>query len=357
MAKETGKSLKKASQSVTMLVIDGSFGEGGGQILRSSLALSMVTGQPVRVKKIRTGRKKPGLMRQHLTAATAAAQVCNAEVDGAEIGSTELTFKPDSVNGGKYHFNIGTAGSTTLVLQTVLLPLLLSDRASRITLEGGTHNPLAPPFDFLEKAYLPLVNRMGPTVHAKLERPGFFPAGGGRITVETEPVAQLRGFDLPDRGKLLSRRARAMVANLPRHIAERELRVVQRKLNLEEKLLEVQETRGSLGPGNIVTIEVSHEHVTEVFTGFGEVRRPAEAVANHAVQQCRRYLKAAAPVGEYLTDQLMLPMAVAGKGSFLSTGLSRHSETHLELIQRFLDVSISTEKRAGGEVLISFGPR
>ncbi|HKQ50436.1 MAG TPA: RNA 3'-terminal phosphate cyclase [Phycisphaerae bacterium] len=339
-----------------MLTIDGSYGEGGGQILRSSLALSMVTGTPFRIEKIRANREKPGLMRQHLTAVNAATKVCDAQVDGAAIGSQALSFTPGKVRGGDFAFSIGTAGSTTLVLQTVLLPLLLADEPSRLTLEGGTHNPFAPPFDFLAKAYLPLVNRMGPTVRASLERPGFYPAGGGRITIEIAPAKRLNGFDLLERGELRDRKARAIVSNLPRHIAERETKVFAKRLNWPTDQIEAVEVAGSPGPGNIVTIELAFEHVGEVFTGFGEVGRPAEAVAMLAVQQYQRYIKSSAPAGEYLTDQLMLPFAIAGNGSFRSIGLSRHSQTHLELIQSFLGPnSVKTEK-SDDSTHLRFGP-
>jgi RNA 3'-terminal phosphate cyclase (ATP) len=338
-----------------MLTIDGSFGEGGGQILRSSLALSILTGRPFRIEKIRAGRGKPGLMRQHLTAVRAAAEVCSAEVAGDEIGSLCVNFTPGKVRGGEYAFSIGTAGSTTLVLQTVLLPLTLASEPSRITLEGGTHNPFAPPFDFLAKAYLPLIKRMGPTVSIQLDRPGFYPAGGGRIIVDIEPARKLEPVELMERGKLVSRRACAQLASLPHHIAERELRVIQRKLNWPGSCLEIREITNSHGPGNIVTIEVEYEHVTEVFTGFGEIGRPAEDVATHAVQQYQRYIKTAAPVGEYLTDQLILPLALAGGGAFVSCGLSRHSETHLELVRQFLDVTLTTQKQPDGSIPLHFG--
>lgn len=338
-----------------MIEIDGSFGEGGGQILRSSLALSMVTSTPVRIRNIRAGRSKPGLMRQHLTAVQAAAHICGARVSGDAIGSKDVIFEPGEVNGGDYEFRIGTAGSTTLVLQTILLPLLLADRPSRITLDGGTHNPFAPPFDFLAQAYLPLVNRMGPTVRASLERPGFFPAGGGRIVVDIEPAKGLVGFDLTERGELVRRRARAFVANLAPSIGERELAVVAKRLQWTPDELSVEIVEKSHGPGNILTLALEYEHVTEVFTGFGEVKRSAEAVATHAVQACERYVKRSAPVGEYLTDQLMLPMAVAGAGSFASTGLSRHAETHIELIRRFLEVQIDVRRIETKDSLITFG--
>lgn len=338
-----------------MLVIDGSQGEGGGQVLRTSLALSMVTGVPIRIVRIRAGRKEPGLKRQHLTAVRAATAVCGASVQGDSLRSTELTFRPGTVSGGQYSFAIGTAGSTTLVLQTVLLPLLLADEPTQIALEGGTHNPLAPPFPFLTDAYLPLINRMGPHVSARLERPGFFPAGGGRVVVEVEPCKQLRGFELLERGKAVRRSATAMVARLPRHIGERELKVVQRKLGWLPGEMHLEEVTDSRGPGNMVTALVQSEHVCEVFTAFGEVKRPAEAVANDVVRQCRAYLASAAPVGEHLCDQLMLPMAVAGSGTYHATSLSGHAETQIEVIKQFLECDVQAEPRDAGEVVVRVG--
>src|SRR5690242_7527890 len=194
-----------------MIIIDGSFGEGGGQILRTSLTLSLVTGKPLRIERIRAGRKSPGLLRQHLAAVNAAARVGYAEVEGASLGARELTFRPQTVAAGHYQFAVGTAGSATLVLQTVLPALLTADAPSTLVLEGGTHNPYAPPFDFLEKTFLPLLNRMGPRVEARLERHGFYPAGGGRFIVEITPAQQLGRFELDDRGAITGRRARALI--------------------------------------------------------------------------------------------------------------------------------------------------
>lgn len=340
-----------------MLTIDGSFGEGGGQILRSSLALSMVTGTPFRIEKIRAGRQKPGLMRQHLTAVQAATQICNATAEGATIGSTQVAFTPGKVRGGEYIFSIGTAGSTTLVLQTILLPLLLAAEESHVVLEGGTHNPFAPPFDFLAKAYLPQINRMGPTVRATLERPGFFPAGGGRIVIDIEPTQLLNGVHVLERGEIRRRCARAASSNLPRHVAEREQKVFARRLGWPPEELEILAVDGSPGPGNIVTIELEYERVGEVFTGFGEPARPAEAVAMHAVQQYQKYIKNSAPVGEYLTDQLMLPLAIAGAGSFRTVGLSRHAQTHLELIREFLGPNAAQAEKVNDGVILKFGSK
>lgn len=341
--------------SSEVLTIDGSFGEGGGQILRSSLALAMVTGRAFRIEKIRSGRSKPGLMRQHLTAVQAATQIARAEVSGGDIGSTCVEFRPGAIRPGEYSFAVGTAGSTTLVLQTILPALLTASRPSRLTFEGGTHNPFAPPFDFLAKAFIPLVNRMGPTVSAMLERPGFYPAGGGKFSVTIEPAEKLAGFELMKRGEILRRQARVLEADLPSHVAERERCLLKNKTGWDDTCFAVERVQGSRGPGNVVMIEVEAEHVTEVFTGFGEVGRPAEAVATHAVQAYQRWLGADVPVGAYLADQLLLPLAIAGNGGYLTLPLSRHSTTHIELVRRFLNVQVSVERLDGNRCMVRIG--
>jgi RNA 3'-terminal phosphate cyclase (ATP) len=258
-----------------MIAIDGSLGEGGGQILRTSLALSLVTGKAFRMERIRAGRDKPGLQRQHLTAVRAAAEVGHAEVEGAELGSGELNFAPRGVAPGDYRFDVGTAGSVTLVLQTVLPALLVASAPSQLRLEGGTHNIFAPPFDFLAKAFLPLVGRMGPRVEAVLEQHGFYPRGGGAVSVAIHPQPKLRPIKLLERGRVIRRLARAIVSRLPRHIAEREVETARRGLSWPADAVAVEEVE-SPGPGNVLLVEVDSEHVTEVFSGFGRLGVPAE---------------------------------------------------------------------------------
>src|SRR5580692_4256546 len=243
-----------------MILIDGSIGEGGGQILRTALGLSMVTGQPFRIEKIRAGRDKPGLLRQHLTAVNAAAAICGASVEGAAISSRELSFTPGKVKAGEYTFSIGSAGSTTLVLPA----LLTADGPSSLTLEGGTHNPHAPPIDFLEKAFLPLINRMGPTVNVTLERAGFYPAGGGRFIVNVQPAAKLLPLHLPERGEIKRRLAQAVVAALPGEIAKRELHKVEKMLGWSGEQLQIRQLPNEWGPGNLLTLEIESQHVTEI---------------------------------------------------------------------------------------------
>lgn len=333
------------SPAEIMLTIDGSQGEGGGQILRTSLALSLMTGKPFRILKIRAGRKKPGLMRQHLTAVNAAAEVGRAEVTGTRIGSQEVLFTPKHPTPGEYHFAVGTAGSATLVLQTILPALVTARGPSLLTLSGGTHNPFAPPFDFLVKSFLPLMNRMGPKVHARLERAGFFPAGGGRIEVTIEPAERLTGFELRRRGEMTSRSAKVLLSRLPRHIAQRELKVIEEKLGWPMESMSIEEITTSPGPGNVVLIELGSSEVTEVFTSFGQRGVSAEAVAEQAVRQARRYIDADVPVGEHLADQLLLPLALAGSGVFRTMTPSRHTQTSIEVIHRFLDdVTVCTTR-------------
>ena len=334
-----------------MIEIDGSFGEGGGQIVRSSLALSLVTGRAFTIVNMRAGRNKPGLMRQHLTAVRAAAEVGRASVEGDAIGSRRLVFTPGNVTPGDYHFSIGTAGSTTLVLQTVLPALIVARGESTLTLEGGTHNIFAPPFDFLAKTYLPQVARMGPTIDAVLHQPGFYPAGGGRFTVNVKPAESLGPLELTERGEITHRRVRGIVANLPEHIARRECDTIARKMNWDESCFSIENVNGSRGPGNVVLIELESPNVTEVITGFGKAGVKAEGVATQALQEARHYIKAGVPVGQHLADQIMLPMAIGawqgtGGGSFRTLGLTMHSKTHLEIIKMFMNVETKVTEHA-----------
>ncbi len=338
-----------------MIMIDGSEGEGGGQILRTSLALSLVTGQPFRLERIRAGRQKPGLLRQHLTAVEAAKTVGCAEAIGATLGSQTLEFRPGRVTPGNYRFAVGTAGSATLVLQTVLPALLTASGISSLALEGGTHNPFAPPFDFLDRSFLPLIGRMGPNVDLGLRRAGFFPAGGGRFEARIEPVDRLSRLDLVERGAIRRRRARAWVSKLPVSVGERELAVVRQELGLAPEDCRVETVSNPAGPGNALVLELEAEHVTGVFTGFGERGRAAEEVARQAVAAARSWLEAEIPVSDYLADQLLLPMALAGGGSFRTVEPSLHAKTNVAIIQRFLEVAIRFEPEDDGRWRVMVG--
>lgn len=326
---------------MALLRIDGSVGEGGGQILRTSLSLSLVTGKPFRIDAIRAGREKPGLLRQHLTAVQAAAEVGGANVEGAALGSQSITFTPGAVRGGEYRFAVGTAGSATLVFQTVLPALMLAQTASRVTIEGGTHNHAAPPYHFLERAFLPLIERMGPRIQMRFERYGFYPAGGGRFSADIEPVQTLSPLDIGERGDIHSRKVHAILANLQKHIGQREVQTAAGLLSWGEDSHFIEMTRNSSGPGNALMIEVQSRQATEVFTEFGKPGVSAETVARNAVGQAREYLASNAAAGEHLTDQLLLPLALAGGGSFTALKLNSHARTNMDVIEAFLPVKFA----------------
>ncbi len=338
-----------------MIIIDGSEGEGGGQVLRNACALALVTDQPFRITNIRGKREKPGLMRQHLTAIEAACQISGSDCEGLSIGSTEITLRPGKTVAGEYHFAIGTAGSTSLVLQTILMPLILADGPSRLVLEGGTHNMAAPPFEFLERCFLPIINRIGPKVSARLIRHGFYPRGGGRVEVEIEP-APLRRIDCIERGALLSRTATAYVAGLSGEIAEREIKEAKKRLpDWPEDAFAIRTLPENLGPGNIILVEAAFEHVTEISSGFGKLGMSSEAIAKDAARRLAGFLGTEAFAGPYLADQFLLPFALAGGGAFTTVKPSQHSRTAADIIARFTGRETQFEERAGEPWLVSLG--
>ena len=338
------------------VAIDGSRGEGGGQILRTSLALSIVTRRPLHMTRIRAGRAKPGLRRQHLACVEAAARLCGAQVRGATLGSQELHFTPGDTFAEAIEIDIGSAGSTTLVVQTVLVPALVANTPLRLVVHGGTHNPMAPPFDFLDRVFLPHLRAMGGDVTLTLERHGFFSAEPsqrlGQLTLVTAP-STLRGITLVDAGEVTERRATSVLARLPSHIAERELAVARERLGFAPRECEVRELRSSLGvTGNVLLIEVARGSARELVTGFGEKGLRAELVAERACDEVAAFLAAGVPVGEHLADQLLLPMAVAGAGRFRCAPLSLHATTNIETIARFLDVKFRDEPADDRSVLV-----
>jgi RNA 3'-terminal phosphate cyclase (ATP) len=328
-----------------ILQLDGSQGEGGGQILRSALALSVLLRRPMRLSRIRAGRSKPGLMRQHLACVLAAKQLSAADVQGAELGSTELTFKPHTLMGGTHMFRIGGAGSTMLVLQTVLPMLLRAPDAARIGVDGGTHNPLAPSADFLQQCFLPQLVRMGARVQLEVQQPGFHPAGGGKVLMQVQPSV-LQPLSLTARGESMGVRASAMIAGLPTHIAERELNAVANAFHLrhaeQRQLLELS---GRSGCANVLSVSAHFAHVSECVTVHGERGLRAESVAAKAVKELKRYLAHTAAVGEHLADQLLLPCWLAGSGEFTTGEPSPHLLTNAKVLEAFGAAKVHISKR------------
>jgi RNA 3'-terminal phosphate cyclase (ATP) len=331
-----------------MIEIDGSEGEGGGQILRSALSLAICTEQPFRIDNIRANRDKPGLMRQHLTAVKAAAEISNADVIGAEIGSKRLEFRPRKVKAGDYSFAIGTAGSCTLVLQTVLPPLLMAKATSSVRISGGTHNRACPPVDFLARSFLPLLARMGAKVDMELLAYGFYPRGGGEIRATIHPCDQWQPISLLDRGKRLDHFAEAYIVGIPLHVAERELAVIGEKLNWDADRLKLRGLPSEYGPGNAVTISIVCKNITEVFTSVGEKGLSAESVAKRAANEACDYLSSDVVVGEHLADQLLIPMAFGGVESFSTYSPTMHFASNAKVIEMFTGKRFTVDEVQGG---------
>lgn len=326
-----------------MLDLDGA--QGGGQLLRSALSLSLCTGIGFTLGDIRAKRSKPGLMRQHLTAVNAAAQVGSAHVHGAELGATALRFEPGAIRAGDYSFATGSAGSCTLVLQTVLPALWNAEAPSRIRLQGGTHNPLAPSADFLADSFLPRLCDLGVEVDLEVESPGFYPAGGGALQATVKPAGELRACTFESRGELERMDGTALLSALSAEIGLRELAVLQARFGLGEDARHLRQVRPARGPGNALMLRVRHAAHTTTFTGFGERGTTAEAVASRVADEAEAYLRSGACIDEHLADQLLLPMALAGRGSFTTTAPSDHLRSNAALIEKFLPVEIAWEQQ------------
>jgi len=415
----------------TAVEIDGARGEGGGQILRTSLALALITGRPLRMRQIRAGRAKPGLRRQHLACVEAAARLGHAEVRGATLGSQDLELVPGAITGGDLLIDIGTAGSTTLVIQTILVPAIAAGLPLRAVIRGGTHNPLAPPFEFLERVYLPHLRAMGADVTVTLDRHGFASSGAvatqggpsgdrkawhrpraergqepsgtggqrtteprhrargddhgpleppppvsrddarggaadrdavrdprrggdhGQLTLTVGACAALRPLEVIEAGPVTARRATAMLARLPTHVADRELAVVRDRLGFAATECEIRDVRDG-GPANVLLLEIERGPHRELVSAFGDKGTRAELVARRACDELQAFITASVPIGGHLADQLLLPLAVAGGGRFRSAPLSLHATTNIETIQQFLDVAIRVEPD-GDAVVVTVG--
>lgn len=326
------------------MTIDGSKGEGGGQVLRTSLAMSAITGRPVEIVNVRAKRKTPGLRRQHLTCLKAAAEVCSAEIEGDEVGSMQVKFRPGKIKSGIYKFEIGTAGSVTLVAQTVLPILLAADGESEVTITGGTHVPMSPTWDYFERTFLPQLRRMGAEVDARIVKYGFYPAGGGEIVIKIKPWKTAVRYELVGKGALKSELTAAYVANIHPDIATSEVEIVRKGLS-EQALASKTETIESVGPGNYCILELVYDNVTEIASEVGTFDKSRKAVANTVVSSGKSYLKAGSAADVYLSDQLLLPIFMAADrlpddetcwGRFtMPRRHSLHFDTNLEVLKKF----------------------
>ncbi len=341
-----------------LVVIDGSYGEGGGQILRTSLMMAVLTERPVRVERIRAGRRQPGLRPQHLTAVRAAAAVCEADLEGDELGSQAITLIPrGTIRPGEYSFDVteaargGSAGSVGLVLQTVLLPLSLIDQDSYLILHGGTHVAWAPSVSYVEHVFLPVMERMRLHAEVDLVQWGFYPVGGGIVHVN---IAGRRGapepISLTERGEVERVWGIAAVANLPSHIPQRMANRARNVLAEEglEARVEPRRLRGD-GPGAGIFLFVEYEHVVAGFTSYGRKGLPAERVAEAACEDLLAHHRVGAPVDPHLADQLVVPMALAeGESRLVTSQVTQHLLTNVWVVQQFLDCALSVEGQEGG---------
>jgi len=325
--------------------IDGRMGEGGGQILRSAISLAMLTGQPLQMHHVRGGRKKPGLLRQHLTALNAAVQISGGRAEGAELRSDSFYFEPGPVVGGEHRFAIGSAGSTSLVFQTLLPALLRAPEPSVVRICGGTHNDFAPSFHFLRDSFVPALEAMGARVRLELGSWGFNPAGGGELVSYVEP-SQLRAVEWVERGSVGEPELFAAVCRVRPNIATRELRTLASGLGLDEDVGEVLRVE-SPGPGNAMWVCFRGQPISALFDGVGTRGVSAERVAKRVLGRVRAWHQAGVPVEPYLADQLLLPMAMAGGGRFRTLPLSLHARTNIEVIEQFLPVRFAVSEGEG----------
>lgn len=339
-----------------MIEIDGSLGEGGGQVLRSALALAMLTHQPMRVYNIRALREKPGLKPQHVRAVDAAAAISHAEVRGAAPNSQDITFIPRDIHPGRYRFEIGTAGATTLVLQTIFLPLSAAGAASSVQITGGTHVPWSPSFDYLFVNWLPSLEQMGYSAKLALEQAGFYPQGGGRIDATIRPALTVTPLDWVERGALLRISGISAVANLPLEIAARQKRQALQRLSPQYPDLKIKTVElPAAGKGTFLLLLAEFERGRACYCSLGALGKPAERVADESVDGLEAFLRSGAAMDERLADQLLLPLCLAGGPSqFTTCRVTQHLLTNAEVVQKFLPAQIDIQGALGqpGKVAI-----
>jgi RNA 3'-terminal phosphate cyclase (ATP) len=341
-----------------MIRIDGSQGEGGGQLLRSALTLSLLTGERIHIDNIRANRSNPGLRHQHLAAVKAAQSIGKSEVEGGILGSTELDFHPRTIQPGRYRFNIGTAGSTSLVLQTVFLPLSMTKTTSSITITGGTHVPWSPSYDYLEMQWLPYMNKLGFEAHISMDLAGFYPKGGGQIQGRIKPIVRINPLEILDRGSLKQIRGISAVANLDRRIAERQRKQVIRRLGDKYRLNDIRiKQMPSKFKGTLMLLLGEFEYSQCCYFSLGKPGKPAERVADDVINAFESFMATNGAIDEYLADQLLLPLAFAsGPSRFMSGKLTNHLITNADVIKEFINVEIDIDGDIGQPGMVTIQP-
>jgi RNA 3'-terminal phosphate cyclase (ATP) len=333
-----------------LIEIDGSYGEGGGQILRTALALSTIQRRPLRVQRIRAGRKNPGLKPQHVKAAECLARMTQGRLTGAKVGSDVLTFTPQDVVPGDYRVDVGTAGSVTLLLQALLPPMSLAHGGFRLTLTGGTHVAWSPPFHYLERILFPVLRKMGIRVSAALEQWGWYPRGGGVVHVEIHPACGMKPLILTERGPLKRIRGLSVGSNLPAHVPERQKEEAVKRIKAEfgvDAEIEVVSDAPAAGPGSFVFLAVESENVVAGFSSLGRKGKRAEKVAGEAVDDLKDYVLSGECIDPHLADQIALFMGLSdGASAFTVSRITQHLLTNLRVMQQFLDTSVSVDGAA-----------
>jgi RNA 3'-terminal phosphate cyclase (ATP) len=327
-----------------MVEIDGSTGEGGGQVLRTALSLACVLGRPLRMRNIRRGRERPGLMPQHLACVRSAAALTGARVEGDEWGSLSLDFRPGPPRPGTYRFDIGTAGSASLVLQCVLPPLLLAEGHSEVVVTGGTHVPLSPPFDYLAGVFLPALGELGLRARAELRSHGFYPRGGGEVRASVAGGGKVRSRHFLEPGDLVELSGRSGVANLPLSIADRQAGALREALGGLRPSMETVEV-AARGPGTFVFLLARYQHAVAGFAALGRKGKRAEAVGREAAQEFLAHHRSGAALDPYLADQAVLYLALAeGLSRFTTSRITSHLRTNLEVIRAFTGAEYEIEE-------------
>lgn len=339
-----------------MIEINGSHGEGGGQILRTALALSAIEKKPFKIFDIRAGRKKPGLAAQHLQCVEAMAQICDAEVQGAEIGSSSLKFYPGEIKSGDYCFEIKTAGSTSLVLQTIFLPLSLANKPSSITIRGGTHVPFSPCFNYLKEHWLYYLKKIGLDAEIEISRAGFYPKGGGEINIQIKHTGKVYPLELTARGRLLKVRGISAVSNLDSDVADRQKKQAIRHLSEINIIPEIDVVDiPAFGRGTMLLLIGEFENSQCCYFSLGAIGKRAEKVADEACGELERFLATTAVIDEHLADQIILPLSLAkGHSRFTTPKITQHLLTNAEIINLFSNTKIDINGNPGeeGEVIL-----
>ncbi len=342
-----------------LVPINGSLGEGGGQVLRTAISLSIATAKPLRIVNIRAGRSNPGLAHQHLTCIKAAKEISSATVNGATLGSQTLQFEPGEMRPGDYSFDVTTAGSVSLVFQTLFLPLSLADGESRVTIRGGTHVNWSPSFEFLQDQWLFYLQKIGFGISLRLEKAGYYPQGGGVLKARVQPVAELHPLVLSDRGELRRVTGQVFISNLNRTIAARQVAQAEQMLISHGLSPEIEiREYPSPGPGTGTHLHAAFESGSGSYTSLGERGVPAEQVAALSAQSLRHYMDSGAAVDRFIVDQLILPLSfAAGESFFTCEQVTQHLLTNAQVVERFVPVTVEVEGEVGhpGQVRITPG--